>query len=57
MPGIGGLLLNGEEHGLAGRGPPMLASGTGAQGQRGEDEEMMGNYGPVLSRETATIDL
>lgn len=22
-----------------------------------EDEKMMGNYGPVLSRETATIDL
>ena len=45
MPGIGGLLLNGEEHGLAGRGPPTLASGTGAQGQRGKDEEITGDTG------------
>ena len=45
MPGIGGLPLNGEEHGLAGCGPSTLASGTAAQGQRGEDEEMVGDAG------------
>ena len=45
MPGLGGLPLNGEEHGLAGCGPSTLASGTGAQGQRGEDEEMAGDVG------------
>ena len=45
MPGIGGLPLNGEELGLAGRGLPTLASGTGAQGQCGEAEEMAGDAG------------